>query len=153
MKPARRLRKASAWLVTRHWIADHAKWEVAAILSARLGGLRVRPYVEFLHLTRDFTLSEQASMRWSHHGQTPYSARFGQNKNGNPWEGEIICGNDPYLKARIVDDLMVERDLDGRETVTWKERPRQCHPVSNSDNFGGNDDEAGLYGTTYPAAK
>ncbi|MEP6715932.1 MAG: hypothetical protein ABJC09_10165 [Terriglobia bacterium] len=118
--------KVTAWLVTRHWIADDPKWEVAAILSPRLGGVSVRPYVEFLHLTHDYTLSEQASLRCSHSGQTPYSAHFGQNKAGQPWEGEVLCGigHDPFLRARKVDDLMVERNADGTETVTWKERVR-----------------------------
>jgi hypothetical protein len=121
----KKLKGRTAWLVTRHWRgADYPKWEVAAIFSSRLGGVRVREFVELIFLTNYFTLGEQLSMRWSGHGQTPYAARFGQTKEGEPWEGEVLCGNDPYLRARRVDDLIVKRDADGREVTTWKERPR-----------------------------
>jgi hypothetical protein len=118
-------RGRSAWLVTRHRIVDQPKWEVAAIFSPRLGGTRVREFVELIYLTSGyFTLSEQLSMAWPRHGRIPYAARFGQTKDGAPWGGEVLCGDDPYLRARLVDDLKVERDADGKETVVWKDRPR-----------------------------
>ena len=118
-------RGRTAWLVTRHWIADDPKWEVAAIFSPRLGGVRVRELVELIYVTSGyFTLSEQLSMMWPRCGRTPYAAKLGQTKEGDPWEGEILCGDDPYLRARRVDDLIVERDGDGHERAVWKERPR-----------------------------
>ncbi len=122
---SKKVRGPAAWLVTRHWIADHPKWEVAAIFSPRLGGVRVREFVELIYLTSGyFTLSERLSIMWSRYGQTPYVATFGQTNEGDPWEGEILCGDDPYLRARLVDDLTVERDADGHEKPVWKERPR-----------------------------
>jgi hypothetical protein len=75
-----------------------------------------------------FTWSEQMAMAWPRHGRTPYPARFGQNANGEPWACEILCGDDPYLRARLVDDLTVKRGANGKEKVTWKERSR---PSSN----------------------
>ena len=113
-----------AWLVTRHWVADHPRCEVAAIFSARLGGVRVREFVELLHLTSYYTLQEQLDMKWPRYGRIPYPARFGQTKEGDPWACEILCGDDPYLLARLVDDLIVERDAHGNERPVWKERPR-----------------------------
>jgi hypothetical protein len=122
---SRKGRGRAAWLVTRHWVDDYPKWEVAAIFSARLGGVRVREFVELIYLTSGyFTLSEQLAMRWSHHGQTPHSAHLGQTSDGQPWEGEILCGDDPYLRARRVEGLIVEHDADGKEKPIWKERPR-----------------------------
>jgi hypothetical protein len=122
---SKRDRGPAAWLVTRHWVVDYPKWEVAAIFSPRLGGRRVREFVELIQLTSgDFTLSEQLAIAWPRHGRIPYPARFGQTTNGEPWECEILCGDDPYLRARLVDDLTVERDADGKETVVWKERLR-----------------------------
>jgi len=121
--------------VTRHWVADHPKWEVAAILSSRLGGVRVREFVELLDLV-NYTLGEQLAMRWSRHGQTMCPDKFGQTREGDPWECEVLCGNDPYLWARIVDDLAVERDPEGKEKTTWKERPRasikRIQPIEES---------------------
>jgi hypothetical protein len=117
-------RKVSAWLVTRHWVADNPRWEVAAIFSPRLGGVRVREFVDLLHVTSTLMLHEQASIMWPRYGGSRAPARFGQTKEGDPWAGEVYTWGDPYLMARIVDDLKVDMDVDGRETTTWKERPR-----------------------------
>jgi hypothetical protein len=36
----------------------------------------------------------------------------------------ISCGHHPFLMARLVDDLTVESDRNGKDTaVTWKTRP------------------------------
>jgi hypothetical protein len=121
---SKKVRGRAAWLVTRHWVADHPRWEVAAIFSARLGGGRVREFVELLHLASGFTLGEQVEMQWPRHGRIPYAARFGQTADGQPWASEVLCGNDPFLRARLVDELTVERDVDGNEKAVWKERPR-----------------------------
>ena len=116
--------------MTRHWVADYPKWEVAAIFSPRIGGLRVRKFVEVINVTSGyFTLSEQLSMMWPR--RTQYAARLGQTKEGDPWEGEVLCGDDPYLHARRVDDLIVERDADGHERAVWKERPRESSTRMN----------------------
>jgi len=48
-----------------------------------------------------------------------------------PWSGEITCGHNPYLRARLVDDLTVERHEDGKEEVKWKERPKTEPKVLN----------------------
>jgi len=84
----------------------------------------VREFVELLYVTSGyFTGSEQLAMVWPR--QRPaYPARFGQTANGEPWECEILCGHDPYLRARLVDDLTVERGADGNDKVAWKERSR-----------------------------
>ena len=47
--------------------------------------------------------------------------------DGIPWSGEIECGHNPWLYARLVDDLTAEELADGTETVRWKEIPnRTC---------------------------
>src|SRR3989442_15568339 len=102
---SKKVRGREAWLVTRHRVADYPKWEVVAIFSPRLGGRRVREFVELLHVTSYYTLREQLEMQWPRYGRTPYPARFGQTSDGQPWECEVSCGNDPFLRARLVDDL------------------------------------------------
>jgi hypothetical protein len=37
---------------------------------------------------------------------------------------EVYCGHNPYLYARLVDDLKVELDSNGKEMLIWKE-PRE----------------------------
>ena len=84
----------------------------------------MKEFVELLSVTSYYTLGEQAALQWSGHGQAIFPAQLGQTTTGHPWDGEVLCGNDPYLRARIVSDLIVERDADGKEVATWKERPR-----------------------------
>lgn len=84
----------------------------------------MREFVELIWVLSGLTLAEQMSVMWPRHGRVPYPARYGQTRDGDPWDGEILCGGDPYLRARIVDDLSVERGPDGGQTTTWRERPR-----------------------------
>ena len=82
----------------------------------------MRELVEFLYLNT-YSLSER--LKYAHHpSKNPYRAEFGQTKAGHPWFCEILCGDNPFLKARLVDDLTVERGANGKERATWKERPR-----------------------------
>ena len=60
-----------------------------------------------------------------------------------------MCGNDPFLRARVVDDVTIQRDADGKEQVNWKERPRASsdwilteHGVSLRQDAG-NDEQHG----------
>jgi hypothetical protein len=118
-------RGKKAWLVTRHWIADHPKWEVAAIFNPRISGRRVREFLDLIELTSgSLTLDEQLSISWPGRRRMPYRATLGLTTKGDPWDGEVLCGNDPYLRARLVDDLIIERNADGKEIAVWKERPR-----------------------------
>lgn len=111
-------RGVKAWLVTWEWSGDHAKRpdKVAAIFNARWSAQRVRKFVEFIYLS-EYPLSERLTYS-VHKNQNPYLATF------VPTTGEIHCGHNPWLHARCVDDLMVERDASGKETAWWNERPK-----------------------------
>ena len=116
-------RKMKAWLVTWEWSGEHAKRteKVAAIFNPRSGAERIRAFVEFLYLN-EYTLSER--MKYARHPQqNPYRAQFGA-LSGVPWTGQIYCGHNPYLFARLVDEVMVERDAAGKEHLQWKERSK-----------------------------
>jgi predicted GNAT family N-acyltransferase len=120
----RKTRKIKAWLVTWEWIGDHAKRDdkVAAIFNPRFSAERVRELVEFLYLTQNSTLSER--MNWARDKNlNPYLAQF-HTLDGVPWQGQIHCGHNPFLFARLVDDLAVECDAEGNERATWRERPK-----------------------------
>jgi hypothetical protein len=66
-----------------------------------------------------------------------YPAQFGA-LDGVPRQGEIICGHNPYLRARLVDDFSVEIEAEGNEKPTWKERPRpDVSWIRNKLNAGG----------------
>jgi len=116
----------SAWLVTWELSGAHAKRDdkVAEILDPRIQPERVRQIVELLY-HRDSALSEKIRWRLRRQDQ-PYPAEF-LTLEGVEWFGEIICGHNPWLRARLVDDLIVQADVDGKETATWKDRhnPRE----------------------------
>jgi hypothetical protein len=120
------LRKMKAWLVTWEWCGDHAKREdkVAAIFNPRLSGDRVRELVEFIYLSAMYSLRERADYARDKKRHNLYPAEFGTTPEGVTWVGEIVCGHNPYLQARLVDDLKIESDPEGIERATWKELPR-----------------------------
>jgi hypothetical protein len=119
-------RKFKAWLVTWEWLGDHAKRpdKVAEILDPRIRSERVRRIVELLY-HREASLSEKVAWRLRKRHQ-PYPAEF-TRLEGVQWMGEITCGHNPWLRARLVDDLTIKRGADGKETATWKDRhnPRE----------------------------
>ncbi len=114
-------RKFKAWLITWEWIGQHAKRpdKVAEILDPRLPPERVRQILELLY-HRDALLGEKISWRLRKQRQ-PYPAEF-VKVEGLPWSGQIHCGHNPWLFARLVDDLQVVRDDNGNEKATWKNR-------------------------------
>jgi hypothetical protein len=115
-----------AWLVTWEWCGDHAKGQqkVAAILNPRFSGRRVREFVEALYINDadTFTLSERLALALDR-SKNPYQAQFGRI-DGVPWEGRIYCGHNPFLFARLVDGLILERDEHHQEKARWQDCPK-----------------------------
>jgi len=111
----------SAWLVTWEWSGDHAKPpnKVAEILSPRLGIECVRQITELLY-HREALLSEKITWRLRHQ-QQPYPAEISPI-HGIKWGGEITCGHNPWLRARLVDNLIISTDENGQETASWTDR-------------------------------
>lgn len=107
--------------MTWEWIGDHAKPErkVAEVLNPRMSPERVREIVELVY-HRDSSLAEK--MRWRLCKQIqPYPAEF-QTIDGVPWKGQVVCGHNPSLLARLVDDLKVDFGAEGTEQASWTER-------------------------------
>ena len=113
-----------SWLVTWEAVGDSVKSGnmVAAILNYRLSGETVRSIIELLYVNSRLDLSGRVAYAKNKKGVLPYPAQF-HTLDGVPWDGRITCGYQPYLYARLVDDLHVEVDEDGEEKLIWKERP------------------------------
>lgn len=72
----------------------------------------VRRFVEHKYAELSYTLNER--LDWT------------RNPSGNPYSatvvnGEVHCGHNPWLRARIVDDLQLNTVLE-EVLGTWKER-------------------------------
>jgi hypothetical protein len=105
-----------AWLVTWEWVGNHAAVEepVVAILSARKNARGVRIYVEQRYIEETASFEEKLSYaRYNRPRRPPHPAELTHNR--------IHCGHNPFLYARVVDDLSTEINQEGNEELTWTE--------------------------------
>lgn len=116
-------RGKKVWLVTWEWVGDHARRDdrVAAVFSPRYSSKRVRELIERLY-SADYSLGEKLAYALEP-SKNPYPAMLGA-LNGHTGLREIICGHNPFLKGRLVDDFLIERQNDGKEVATWKEHSK-----------------------------
>jgi hypothetical protein len=112
-----------AWLVTWEWVGDHAKPErkVAAIFNPHWSPDRVRQYVEFIYVTSHYSISERIAYA-KNRSFNPYAADF-MRVNGIQWQGQITCGHNPWLFARLVDNLAATGEPDDEDKVVWTKLP------------------------------
>ncbi len=119
-----------AWLVRWEWAGNHAAVEqpVAAILSPRLGGEGVRRAVELLYAVLSYSPDEMLAAAQQHGGSNPYPAKYGtvsvnlgDHTANVPWEGEVICGHNPWLAAR---KARIWPLRDGSGGVGWEDDER-----------------------------
>ena len=121
-----------AWLITWEWDNPQNEVEnrIVSILNYRRSPPQIRKYLEFLWVHHSRSLYGVAS--WAAHRSSPPAIRgdlIGENLEGpygtiarieqSSWDLKI--GTDPYLRARLVDDLRVEKQEAG-ETIFWRER-------------------------------
>ena len=65
----------------------------------------------------------------------PYPAAF-DRVDGIPYQGLILCGGNPLLSAKYVEDLRVVEDGDGNETLhyVYRGEPRALYPLQRETN-------------------
>lgn len=131
----KKLTGRKAWLVTWDWAGEHAavpeKDVVAAVLRPQTGPGMVKRIVEVLYAAREYYPTDKLDALM----ENPYPARFGTVRveqprpNGEvlvqhvPYEGQISCGHNPFLYARLVDNLRA-KDRDNPDAgLEWDERP------------------------------
>lgn len=116
--------RITAWLVTWEWIGNHAKRKdkIAAILNWRLSPERVAEIIEIIHANEFYTLAERLAIA-KNKKLNPYQTGYGAIQ-GIPWEGRLLCGHNPFLEARLVDNLCVVKDNEGNQTLVWDEHEK-----------------------------
>jgi hypothetical protein len=110
-----------AWLIT--WEGDHNKENaVAMLLPPKMVEQRVGEFIELLYANARGTLGERLIYATERdHFNLPYRARRAQ-RNGGDWESHLLCGENPYLYARLVEQVTVEgAGENGAESLQWRE--------------------------------
>ena len=107
-----------AWLITWEWGGEAAAVadKVVAILRPQWPAARVADFVELYYATCTSNITEMAY----------YARRRANNPYPASDDGQtVICGHNPFLSARLVDDLEIATDVaSGLETIRWRTRPR-----------------------------
>lgn len=112
----------SAWLVTWEPSADLDRDAIAAVFSSRTGAENVRRMVELLYSYSEHCAIDKIN-RGTLPSYNPHPATF-VSISGVPWQGQIQCGYNPFLFARLVDELRIECKADGVEQAIWIDRPK-----------------------------
>ena len=106
-----------AWLITWGWTGDYAAVvdKVVGILNPRWSEKRIVPIIEFLYNQRTSNLAEMAGYA-EKRSNNPYTAK----NMGN----SLMCGVNPYLEARKVEELNITINPDTLcEKISWIEPP------------------------------
>lgn len=103
---------------------------MAAVLRPQIGGGQLLRVVETLYAAREYAPDEmlEAIRRKGHN---PYRAEWGTIAVGHgedgrlpprvPWLGEVICGHNPFLIARLG---RAWPTADGSGGIEWEDDPR-----------------------------
>lgn len=119
-KKRRSAKGITAWLVTWDSAAEEdSKQRIAAILNPHWSARRVRELVEIIYVNSCYSISERIGYA-KNRSFNPYPAQF-SGFSGIKWEGQITCGHNPWLFARMVDNLTTAPNDEAK--VTWSERP------------------------------
>ena len=115
-----RRRNVKAWLIT--WEGDHSRESnVAMLLHPATAEGRVMDLMALLYVNEYGTLAERLIYAGErdriHH---PYRARLA-DRNGRDLDGHFICGENPWLYARLVEHVTVEHTETGAEILRWTE--------------------------------
>src|SRR5690606_36421892 len=100
-----------AWLVTWDKASEYVTVDdsIVSILHSRLSPRRVGDFIEQLYADFTYTPSEKLA-RLRNKKLNLYQAQISDG-------GIVICGDNPFLYARIVQNLRVDTDLNGNQTL------------------------------------
>jgi hypothetical protein len=129
-----------AWVVRWEWAGPHAAVDqpVAAVLPPQIGGANLLRLVETLYAAREYAPDEMLNATRKN-GRNPYPAKWGtigvvpghgSEPRQVPWRGEVICGHNPFLVARLARAWPA---LDGSGGIEWEDDPRPDLPQRISD--------------------
>ena len=131
-RPGKRKRRGiKAWVVRWEWASEHAAVEkpLIAVLPPRTPHHQVAKFIEWVYAGASYEPSEL--IEWTAHPEkNPYRAQYPRTLpppdgyGGRPiWPIEVVCGHNPYISARYVQNLRVTTDAEGNESLEWDPIP------------------------------
>lgn len=119
------LKKTKAWLITWEGLGvnnnSSSSQRIVNIFDSRVSAEKIKQFTEDYYIATQFNSFEKATFA-SNRKYNPYKAEFARI-NGIEWLGQIRCGHNPFLFARIVANLIVVFDKSAQEIVHWQELP------------------------------
>lgn len=111
--------KKAAWLVFWNSVTpagSESRREIVTILDSRKSVDRIREFVEQTYMATQYTLREKMlyATRPRHN---PYPATVHVDLRER--STAVTCGHNPWLEARFVRELRLERAADGQEILSW----------------------------------
>ena len=125
-----KIKKKKAWLVTWENAGKTKKdnsEDIVSIFDSRKSATKVKEFVEQYYISENYSLFEKATYA-TKSKNNPYPAEFEQIEGGGRWQGRITCGHNPFLFARVVENLVVVFSNNGNEVITWEEQPKPSFP-------------------------
>lgn len=107
-----------AWLVTWKGIGDHARLDekVVAAFKPATGRRLIAACLELIYAQLNYSAEERVAVSLGMI-ENPYPATF-PRRSGTSSTSEVHCGDNPFLRARLVDALKAQAD----GTFTWNEK-------------------------------
>lgn len=119
-----------AWVIFWESIGEHKRInedeKVVAILNCRFSGERIRFLVQQIYTTLWATQSEKVSFI-NDPECNPFRAQFG-HRGSIPCQNIVRAGHNPFLCARLVQNLRVIDLGNGKEKVEWDEIRPSINP-------------------------
>lgn len=119
----KRRKGITAWLVRWEHVGEHARppRKFVAAFSSRWSSERVKEQVELLYAQLTFSISDQLLFAKSK-SFNPYPCRL-TCPQGIPFSNYLACGHNPFLYARLVDNLRMEGEYGDEGSLRWDDRP------------------------------
>lgn len=111
--------KKAAWLIFWNSVSPagvESHREIVTVMDSRKSVDRIRDFVEQTYMATHYTLQEKMlyATRPKHN---PYPATV--HADFRTQSTAVTCGHNPWLEARFVRSLRLERAPDGHEILSW----------------------------------
>jgi hypothetical protein len=112
-------KKKSAWLV--FWnsvppLGEEPGREILTIMDSRKSVERIQDFLEQTYIAKEYGLREKM-LYATRPKSNPYPATY--HNDGGSGRAGITCGHNPWLEARFVRNLCLERGPEGHGILSW----------------------------------